>query len=183
MKLIQPPEMDPAELFLLLTEDRPRVPLAYRLSVAPDVQLYAGAIRNVAWQRIWRMDHMRRRSAMIAASVVDDTGESQFTIADVGLLPEEDHVELAADVGRALRVCSPWFGYIDDMRWRAILAEGGRRLWPLVGSLADCGDVVLGVGTAWFNERPERYWGVARKDLLDGHLMVYSVARHLIEEE
>jgi len=184
MKLIAPPDVDPVDLFLKLIEwPAPAIALDFRLSLAPEQRLFTQAIHGVVWQRIWRMPPIDRRAALIATSVVDADGRKLLpSPVEANLLPEADHIGLAEATTQALRQCSPWFGYIDEMAWRAMLAEGGRSLWPIVESLADCGTVAIGYGAAFFNEEPERYWGCARKDLLDGHLLVYSVARHLVED-
>lgn len=176
--------MGPVDLFLKLIEwPAPRIALDFRLSLAPDEKLFAQAIHGAEWQRIWRLPVIDRRAATIAAGVVDADGHPVFASRDeANLLPETDHVALAGAVVGALRICSPWFGYIDEMAWRSMLAEGGRWLWPIVDAIASCGTYTIGMGGAFFNDEPERYWGCARKDLLDGHLLVYSVARHLVED-
>lgn len=176
--------MDPEELFLKLLEwPRPRVAIDARLSAAPDVPLHVQALTHIELSRILREKDDRRRVATIAGAITLADGTRAFAdVHEAAQLSREDLVDLAAATQDALRVCSPWFGFIDDMAWRDALAAGGRRIWPIVDNLAGCGSYAIGPGGYVFNREPERYWGCARKDLLDGHLLVYSVARHLVED-
>lgn len=182
MSLKPPAHVEPIDLFLKLIEwPRPIVALPIRLDAAPDVELSCQALTHVEWVTAKR-DVSTVRQRLVSLSVVDASGARVFRDArEVGHLGQRDFATLYEATLQALAWFSPQFGWIDQQAWIRRLHDGAREVGATASVIADSATVAIGWGGVFINEQPETYWGCARRELLDGHLLVYRACRKLTE--
>lgn len=174
---IQPPaNVKPGRLFrLLLALPRPAEALDYRLEAAPHVRLYAQALTSLELAEA--QDHDEHEAAVVAASLVDKAGNRLVTAEDLLLLNEREFVGLRGAVFASLCRISPSYRLADVDAWDRALREGAALHLSTVVAMGSCREAV---GNR-IVEAPEKFFGVHRGALLDGHWMAFRAAQHVYE--
>jgi hypothetical protein len=175
-----PADIPPARLFRsLLRIPRPIEPLAFRFSVAPTQQLYAQALSptELAEAREAEDPHL----AIAAATLVDRAGARILTVHDIGHIDEIEAKLLATAVGVALARVSPTFGLVDERAWEFALRTGVESDATNMRIACRMGGCLEAVGDRVFSA-PDKYFGVARGALLDGHWMAFRVGQAVYEQ-
>jgi hypothetical protein len=117
---------------------------------------------------------------VIARALLAD-GRTAFSSAEeVGLLDQAEFDALWSETLTALVAISPSYARSDVAAWRATLEEGAKHRSNLHDALVLGASADFGWGTTVY--RPDRYWGLATCDLLDGHWMAFAAARKVSEE-
>lgn len=179
-----PRDVAPEVLWRSLLPVQPEIALRYRLPAAPAVPLrvravpaltIALAIDGAAGSDD---DSSMVLRTIIAASLHTPQGLAFASEAEVSLLYTGEMAELATAVVDALdRIC-PRSGRSDRLSWEKRLLVGAKHPSNsmLVTALAECSDLVVAAkGPVWL-PRPERYWGVPVRQLLDGHWLAFEAA-------
>jgi len=174
---IQPPaDVKPGRLFrLLLTLPRPTEALAYRFDAAPGCALYAQALTSLELAEA--QDQDAHEAAVIAAALVDRRGARLVSKADLLLLTDREFGDLRAAVFSSLCRISPSYRLSDADAWDRVLREGANQHLGTVVAMGSCREAV---GNR-IVEAPEKYFGVHRGALLDGHWMAFRAAQHVYE--
>lgn len=171
-----PQDVPPSRLFLdLLALPYPTAPLGGTLSIADDVPLYVRALpqHEAALVRMAEDD-----AALIIACLIDGDGAPIFRDAEqLGLLTDEEYQPILAALIAVLRRIAPSYDGSDVKAWHAALKAGAEAHAGIFLSMAGCYD---GAGNRLI-ETPERYYGVPRASLTDGHWMAYRAAREAYE--
>lgn len=187
-----PSHIDAASLFRLLsTRERPCVDLGYRLPLAPDVLLRVQGLRGPEMAAAYHVDspdRMRGASTaaarVVACSLLDDDGLAFGSAGDLGGLTLSELTQLGGAVHAALATISPTYGRSDIGAWSARLTEGAKddgNYFTAI-TMANCTDVVMGMGGAAYMPRPDRYYGKPVIELTDGQLMAYRAAWDMVNE-
>jgi len=172
----------------MLLDPHPERSLTCRVNGAEDVPLRVRALRGIdkalVEDETARAPEAARDGAfirgLVAAALWTPEGPAFSSSEAVGALPHPELLELGRHVAEALCVCSPMYCGSDVRAWERTLEEGALTggNWHETLALASCVDVSL----AGIIPRPDRYWGVPLKRLLDGHWMVYRAARAAVEK-
>lgn len=172
--------MTASALFLKLIEyPRPRISIPYRFPGVDD-ELSVQAV--LPSERAASADS-GRASNMVAVALLDNEGDRVFRSGrelERSVEPRE-YGKLVSSVLRALQIISPHYGHIDSASWERRLLEGAESNSSIAISMGMCVDVAAGLGGTLKWPRPDRYWGCAPRELLDGHWMAYRAARELYE--
>jgi hypothetical protein len=145
------------------------------------VELRVQAISQLEFRQAGR-EKSRTARAIVALALTDAGGARVFASAnEVGELGARDLRTVHTAVMHRLSECSPLLGVIDAESWRRVLLQACETFPTLATQVASSGAYVLGMGKPFFNEEPERYWGCARRDLLDGHLLIYRACRKWVD--
>lgn len=177
---LPPKDVTPSKLFrLLLQTPRPLVSLPYRLEAAPNVLLFARALHALEWAEIGEADTRDKRSLLISQSLCDAQGRTLIPTTDTGLLSAAEFDRLLGHVFSGLSSIGPCEAKSDRNAWIAKLKIGARENPSVARALGSCFE---GYKLAPY-ECPERYFGIARKDLLDGHWMAYHACLSLVLDE
>lgn len=181
--LIGPPaEVSPAKLFRLLSRaPRPVVPLAARFAFAPHLQLHCRALHPREWAE-WEDDGHDIETVVLTHALCDDDGTPLLDRERVFLLSEAERSIFTAVIA-ALNIIGPSFARppvlaINVDSWMATLRAGAAEnpsiLWSM-GTIYEASE--------WrIVETPERFFGLPRHELLDGHWIAYRAARAVVEE-
>jgi hypothetical protein len=175
---VRPPEdIEPAALFLsLLDWPAPRCPIAFRFAdVEASPELWVRAVPGTVWLSAAQRGGA---SVVLAAALCGPDGAPIFASpAQVGSVVErQEMARLEHDVIAALQRISPHYWRCDLLRWDAVLKAGADACYPLASAMASCHDVAVGWGGVVRKPRPDRYWGCAVRELLDGHHMAFRAA-------
>ena len=174
-----PPDIPPARLFRsLLRLPRPVERIGFRFEALPDKVLWAQAITSleVAEAR----DSADALLAMTASALVDGAGKRVATVADLGLLTQAEAKGLQAAVVGALARISPSYTISDSEAWGAQLKLGAaepanlRTASVMGGCFEQAGKRIYAA--------PEKFYGVPRGQLLDGHWMAFLAAQEAYEQ-
>lgn len=182
-RLGKPPAEPPESLFRALLALRPQRPIAYRLRALPDVPLYVRALRNAEAMEavdagmahpIEELRHGRVEIELLARCVMTPDGPAFRSAEDVEDLDSPEIDALILHAMPALEAIGPTYAKSDVAAWRKVLEEGAEHGANLHDTLvlANCVDHGFDANTP----RPERYWGVAPCDLLDGHWLAFHAA-------
>lgn len=170
-----PEDIAPEDLFRrLLVLPRPTVPISYRIAGADEVAL---AVRAISGAEYGDGDPL----AVIAAAVVID-GRPAFRSADsVKRLYAWEAEQLCNHVAEALARCSPIFGLSNLFTWTRKLRVGAAHpsnqltTQTLGSSFEMAGRLLL--------DRPERFFGITPRELVDAHWFAYRAAKaHFLDE-
>lgn len=182
---LPPHDIPPGRLFRLLAERRPSLPLAFRIRGASDVRLRAGAVPSRVLLACWDeltgvpedMRDAQLTADLIAASLTVDGSPAFVDGAAVARVLDEREVRrLGAHVFNALARCSPTYATSDTVAWLAALQRGAEQNPSDAASMHACVDQG-GI------PRPDRYWGIPARDLLDGHWLCWRAARAVFEKK
>lgn len=193
-----PPQEVPKHILFrsLLERPRPRWPLKFRVPCAPDIQLYAVALRGIehaealeanegAEEAQGQADGEQLTVTAIAADLVARAvhtrrGRAFSGAAEVLMLRGDEVAVLGLDVLNALHRISPTYQQSNVDAWRMALKEGAQHPSNFHEALTmyrSCDRVGMN-GVAY--ERPDRYFGMPMCEMTDGHLMAYSAAVELV---
>jgi hypothetical protein len=181
--------VSPAVLFRSLLPLLPVAALPFRFAGLPNVALRARAIHSRVANQVHDeaqclpVDRRTDRvlAGYVAHSLIDSRGLAVFrTPLEVEDLPESEFQQLTSAVWAALCRMGPLIliASLDD--WHRALCAGARDQSNSVAAYA------LGqaydLGYSRVVDRPDRFWGVATGELLDGHWLVHRAARAVWEE-
>ncbi|TXH18208.1 MAG: hypothetical protein E6R03_02580 [Hyphomicrobiaceae bacterium] len=182
-RLGKPPAEPPERLFRALLALRPQRPIAYRLRALPDVPLYVRALRNAEAMAavdagmahpVEELRNGRVEIELLARCLMTPDGPAFVSAEDVEDLDGPEIEALIQHAMPALEAIGPTYSSSDTDAWRKVLeagAEHGANLHDAL-VLANCVDHGFDANPP----RPERYWGVAPCDLLDGHWLAFRAA-------
>lgn len=177
MSVKPPADVDPADLFLTLIEARPTRDLSFRLPELPDVVLGVRAINASTYERSLRAGASHLLHAVLTADGLPAFGSPE----EAAFLDAETQRDLLVAASDALdRVC-PLYRRIDLSAWELALKRGAQALPWVVRGFVSCVDIVPTMGREPLKrEHPERYWGIAPSELLDGHWLAFRAASDLL---
>lgn len=174
--MIGPPkDVSPSDLLRTLCEWRPRLPLDVRLTVAPDVELWAQAATSVDIQRC------RDTAELASIAVVDESGNRLLTRKAAELLMVSDWAALSAGVAKAYETICPLSGQINSDAWIDVLKTGARTNRVLYAQLAACFDPIVSRSKVYLRQRPDMFFGKPMSEMLDGHLLVFRAVHDLLD--
>jgi hypothetical protein len=150
-------------------------PLAYRFDAAPHVALSARALAPLEVAEA--CDSPTIDAALVAASLVDARGRLVVSEGDLLHLTEREFAGARSAVLEALGRISPSYRLSDIEAWNRVLREGAAQHMGVVVAMGSCREAV---GDRLV-EAPEKFFGVARGALLDGHWMAFRAAQHVYE--
>ena len=174
-----PPDVPAARLFrTLLRLPRPIEPIGFRFEALPGKPLFVQALSHseVGEAR----DSADPATAMVAAALVSRAGQPLVTVADLGLITETESERLQAAVLGVIARVSPSYALSDVAAWDARLREGANDGTNLRIAFTMGGCLEL-VGRRIY-AAPEKFFGVARGQLLDGHWMAFRAAQSIYEQ-
>lgn len=176
--MIAPPaNVSPGRLFrLMLTLPRPVEALDYRLEAAPQAPLFAQALAPLELAEALEDDS--RDAAIVAAALVDRRGARLVRTRDLLLLTEREFADLRGAVFAALHRISPSYRLADADAWDRVLRTGAAQHMSTVVAMGACREAV---GTR-IVEAPDKFFGVPRCALMDGHWMAFRAAQRLYED-
>jgi hypothetical protein len=190
MSMIQPPgDVAPERLFRLLLPLRPTMALAHRIRCAPQVPLLVRALSHA--EEVEALDSVAEAPAEIRGSRTEleilarclytPSGRAFDGPGLLGRLDEADVAALAQEAASALNRVVPTYGRADLDAWGLALEKGARHPSNFSTALAmeTCWDPVP--LTKARVARPDRYWGVGVRKLLDGHWMAFRAASAALE--
>ena len=188
--MIQPPaDVAPERLFRLLLPLRPTMALAYRIRCAPTVPLRVRALSvaeeaealDLAAEAPPEIRGSRTELEVLARCLYTPTGPAFDGPCDVGRLDETDVAALAREAAIALNRIAPTYGRVDLGAWRLALEKGASHPsnFSTAFAMEACWDPVPLTNTRV--ARPDRYWGVPARKLLDGHWMAFRAASAALE--
>lgn len=171
-----PKDVPPSRLFLdLLATPYPIAPLGGSLAVAEGVPLY---VRALPQHEAARVGLAEDDAALVVACLIDADAAPVFrNVEELGMLTDEEYQQVLAAVVSVLRRIAPSYDGSDVKAWHAALRVGAEAHAGIFLSMAGCYD---GAGNRLI-ETPERYYGVPRASLTDGHWMAYRAAREAFE--
>lgn len=107
------------------------------------------------------------------------------TVEAVKRLSPTEFRKLRAEVLSTLEQISPMIHVSDPAKWNKILEAGARHSsnFIITQSLGSCFDVIALPTRIITKDRPEDYFGIPRKDLLDCHWMAYWCAKRVYQEQ
>jgi len=176
VRLRPPVDVKPGRLFRsLLALPRPVAPIAYRFDAAPTVALAVRALSAVEVADAADADAVD--AALVAAALVDARGRQVVSEGDLLHLTEREFAGVRSAVLEALARISPSYRLSDYEAWDRVLREGASQHMGIVVAMGSCREAV---GDRLV-EAPEKYFGVARGALLDGHWMAFRAAQHVYE--
>ena len=173
----------PDVLWRRLLPLRPEQTLDFRLAAWPKQPLVVRAVPSFVFARAFDEAGLERDDTSFAvrtimAAVLFTKGKRAFASAhEIGtLLRAEECGALSQAVLAAVHAICPTFGRIDLRAWRKVLTDGAKKDAGRASTLAACSTpIVIGKKVLW-NGHPERYWGIAPCDLLDGHRLAFEAA-------
>lgn len=122
----------------------------------------------------------RIASEVMARCLWAGEGPAFSNASEVGLLDEGQFSALWAEASTALAHISPTYARSDADEWARVLERGARHPTNMHDAMVLAACIDSGFHHTVY--RPDRYWGVATRDLLDGHWMAFRAARHVWEE-
>jgi hypothetical protein len=182
-RLGKPPAEPAARLFRSLLAFRPTRPIGYRLRALPDVPLVVRALRNSESMEaidtgmahpIEELRHGRVEIELLARCLLVPSGPAFASVEDVEDLDGPEIDALIAEALPALEAVAPTYARSDIDAWRKVLEEGAAHGANLHDALVLANCVDHGFDANAY--RPERYWGCAPVDLLDGHWLAFYAA-------
>lgn len=188
--MIHPPEdVAPERLFRLLLPLRPALPIAYRIRCAPDIPLLVRALSpaeegealDVAADGPAELRALRQELEVLARCLHTPSGPAFDGPEMLGRLPESEVAQLAREAFAVLNRIAPVYGRVSLDPWKLALERGARHPsnFSTTLAMAECWDLVP--LTKARLPRPDRYWGVPVRDLLDGHWMAFRAASAALE--
>lgn len=171
-----PQGVSPGELLLKLCEWRPRQRLDVRLSVAPDVELWAQAATSSEIKRC------KNTAELAALAVVGADGERILSGHAVQLLMASDWALLNTAVAQAYDTICPLSGQCHSQSWIDALKIGARVNTVLYSQLASCFDPIVGRTKVYLRQRPDMFFGKPMSEMLDGHLLVFRAVHDLLDQ-
>lgn len=184
MKLIEPPKsLSQVGLFCKLLEfPRPSIAIDFRFDVAETEPLFVRALSS-SERRSCAGPGWQCRT--IGLALCDESGAPVFSDPkDAGraFLSEQEAHDLHDVVADALAIISPHYGAIDAQAWADALEQGASLSGHQAYALGSCIDMAGTMSTLHRMPRPDRYFGCAMRDLLDGHWLCWFAARRVIEK-
>lgn len=186
-----PDSVPPGKLFRLLsTRKRPRLPIAYRFPLAPNVPLHVRALRAAEHAAAWSAESRdllvmasQAASAEVACALWTDDGPAFSDASELGQLTTSELDSLSRAVADGLAIVSPIYGASDGESWHETLRAGALLPPNLTTAMLmrDCADVAVGFGGIVRSPRPDRYYGRPLCKLTDGQLMAYRAACSAID--
>jgi hypothetical protein len=180
--VLHPPKgVTPSKLFrLLLQVPRPTALLRVRLDVDMSRELYARALHPLEWAEVFdAKGGAERRQMLIAQALCDRNGRRMFQPGDVEHLTSAEFVRLYAETNRVLGVIGPNDRLSDRGAWVATLKAGARDNLSVSRSLGNCFESYKLAP----HFCPERYFGIPRNELLDGHWMAFDACLSLVADD
>lgn len=185
-----PPSLPPERLWRSLLPLRPLHPLPCRLRGAEHVPLFVRPVPALAEAlardaaELLDVEQLRHRAVaqeILALVLHTRRGPAVTNPADLEELDEPEVRRLVREVTWALADCAPTYGRSNVAAWRTALRAGAAHPSNLAEAnvLASCIDE----GFATIVPRPDRYWGVPLRELLDGHWMAYRAARDALKDQ
>lgn len=172
MALKPPADVPPGRLFRsLLQLPRPTERIGYRFDALPQKALRVQALHPLEWFEA--RDSPDFQAALVAAALVGSDGQQIVTYADLLLLTDQEFSALRDAVLPVLWRIAPTYSLCDSDEWGAVLQRGAEQHISTVVAMSQCREQ-LGQQIV---EAPEKYFGVPRGALLDGHWMAFRAAR------
>jgi hypothetical protein len=172
MALKPPANVPPGRLFRsLLQLPRPVERIAYRFDALPTKALRVQALHSVEWADA--RDSTDFQAAIMASALVGSDGQQIASSSDLLLLTEQEFSSLREAVLPVLWRISPTYTLSDADEWGAVLQRGAEQHGSTVVAMAHCREQI----GQHIVEAPEKYFGVPRGALLDGHWMAFRAAR------
>jgi len=182
--VIKPPaDITPAKLFRLLCRvPRPVVPIVARFAFMPEQALHCRAMHPLEWAE-WEDAGDDLETVVLQHALCDEMGQPLLDRESVFLLTDSERETVFAELVSALNKIGPGYQRPEAFRcdvdaWHTALEKGA----------AANVSILLSLGTAYegaadrYTATPERYFGIDRRELLDGHWMAYRAARDVIEK-
>lgn len=193
MRGAPPADIKPPELFRsLLRLPRPIAPIQFQFTGLEHPKLTVWALSAIevaetldAASGLTGEAHTDAVLCGLTARALRANGKQVFRSSDdVQQLPDTEMQSLVAEVANTLSRISPSYRVSHVGLWREALVEGARDTAhaSLVRGLGGAYDIAGGIDKPRIIERPERYFGVPTRELLDGHWMAYHAARAVYEE-
>lgn len=189
MKLGEPPaDEPPARIWRSLIALRPQRPMVYRLPCAPDVPLICqaptsleeGLAFDAADLAPEEIRSSRAKLEILGRALWTPTGPAFGSAADVGRLLDAEVDALAEEVAGILDRIAPTYARSNAAAWVDVLERGalhGSNIGDAM-TLAACVDEHQRGTTP----RPDRFWGLPLRELLDGHWMAFRAARRAADK-
>lgn len=182
-----PKSLAPERLFRLLLSARPSLPIPFRFAGLEQHTLTVGALpaqsfadsedatSHLSGERrtSWFWAHVISKCVLVDGQCVFDDA------ADVLGLPETELTALRRDVESTLSIVGPTYTYSRWPTWHAALVKGADHRSNAGAHLAL--SAAYEAGGYRLISRPDRYFGMPLRHLLDGHWMVYLASRALYE--
>jgi hypothetical protein len=166
---------------MLVALPRPVLPIAHRIRGAEHIPLAVRALRSGELGEAHDATGLRLPAQLVTAALVLDGGGPAFDAPEqVMRLPELDLLELGVAVGEALRTISPNALTSDTGSWEEVLAKGcvaPTNAYDAI-ALGGCLEVSWGMGRKAVHvvHRPDLWFGVPQRELLDCHWLAYYAA-------
>ncbi len=182
------PPLEPAErIFRTLLARHPERPIATRVAgVGLSVRAISSREEWEALDASQREEAEELRDSVLQREILFrvlrvGAGPAFSSIDEVGLLSDGVCEQLLRDVSAVLAIIGPTYARSDVDAWMRVLERGAEANAYEAIALASCVDVTMGYGVRSVTPRPDRYWGCAVGELLDGHWMAYRAARTVME--
>jgi hypothetical protein len=187
----RPPENVPKHLLFrsLIAVPRPRTPLAFRVTCAAHIPLHVRALKSLEYSEvieaadlveIEQLTTSELTAGLVSACVYTPRGRAFGSAREVLGLGGEELAALGLEVLEAIHRVSPVYQRTDADAWRMALKEGAQHrscFFEALSMYRSCDRV--GMNAVAF-ERPDRYYGLPVRELVDGQLMAYSAAVELV---
>jgi hypothetical protein len=176
MAILPPADIKPGRLFRsLLVLPRPTESIEHRIAAAPSVALRVRALSSLEIATAY--DNDAQEAALLASALTDGKGRAVVSGADLLLLTDREFCDLRTAVYASLCRISPSYRLCDVDAWDRVLREGADQNLSVAVAMGSCREAV----GRRIVEAPEKYFGVPRGALLDGHWMAFRAAQHVYE--
>jgi hypothetical protein len=179
-----PRDVAPEKLFRLMLELRPSAPVKFKFRDLSQYDLVATALPAVAVAEAHGADVDATVAGLMARSLSTADGLLVFSDPDdVSDMTHEEYGALSRAFVESFSGICPSGWLLDRASWMDALTTGAKHhsngsAVMLLGSAYEAVNVGKHIRLVG---RPERYWGVAPRELTEGNLMCHAVARRLHE--
>ena len=182
MKNKAPKNIAPEILFRQLLETpRPKRKLNIQLF---DLDLFVYAMSSHELHECHLLDVENINAAIISKCVYLKNDRAFKSFETVKRLSKPEYESLKNQVFDTLVEISPIFNLIDIPDWLKYLEKGATHPsnYVITQCLGSSCDLVSLPDRVLFKDKPEEWFGIPKKDLLDCHLLAYQVARKIYKD-
>ena len=183
MKTKAPTNIPPELLFReLLETPRPIRKLNFQLM---DLDLYVQSLSSSELHDCHLLSNENTNSAIISKCLVLKNRKKAFSsYQSVKKISKTEYDKLKEEVFNHLLEISPIYNFIDLADWYNKLKEGAKHTsnYTIVQGLGSACDLISLPDRVIFKDKPEEWFDIPRKELIDCHWIAYQAARKVYKD-